>query len=103
MSRRFSEKSGKKADGAAAESGVPADSGCPFPANTGNSFFSAEVCAVKGVHILRPGENDVSAGTIRKWCATRDSNPQTFRCWDLNPVRLPISPVAPEEAGYNIS
>ena len=79
MSRRISEKSGKKADGAAAGSGVPADSGYPFPANTGNSVFPDGDIGADGVHVLRPG----------KRCFRRN-DPKMVRDAGLEPANLSV-------------
>ena len=38
--------------------------------------------------------------TIRKWWGWRDSNSHTLRRWNLNPVRLPISPRPHQGANF---
>ena len=71
----------------------------PVPADSG---IHTEYTHIESKQMARFSPFPCSNGH-EKWCATRESNPQTFRCWDLNPVRLPISPVAPEQASYNIT
>ena len=39
-------------------------------------------------------------GNLYRWCGRRDSNSHTLRRWNLNPVRLPISPRPHQGANF---